>query len=185
VILNMHEYKCVNKRWLILKMDYKRQTTVLSVMFLLVGLIFLVSVQTENALASIAARASTTVGDFKFVSSHLGDGKFVLEPTKGPSKIVRWSTEGNGIFGGDEQGYVVYEVSGYGQVTFLFSNPSIGDNTCNIHAPSDLAATCSITQGADAIARYYIEPKGTAPISPQLGAAEPSEDDEGDNSGGS
>jgi hypothetical protein len=36
VILNMHEAKCVNKRLWILKMDYKRQTTVLSVMFILV-----------------------------------------------------------------------------------------------------------------------------------------------------
>jgi hypothetical protein len=54
MILNLDEYKCVNKRMWILKTDYKRQTTVLSIMFVLI-----VPAMTEKALAIIRATAHT------------------------------------------------------------------------------------------------------------------------------
>jgi hypothetical protein len=45
-------YKVLNRRRL-LKMDYMGQTTVLSVIFVLVGMTFLVPVMTEKALGRI------------------------------------------------------------------------------------------------------------------------------------
>jgi hypothetical protein len=164
-------------------------TTVLSVMFVLTGLIFLVSVPTENALASTFAYVhSLKDSEFKLVIWSLSAGKFVADRFPDPDcdGICYWATEGNGIFG-DEQGYVKYEVTlfqqhgivraviGHGIVTFLFNNPLIWSNTCNVHAPSDLAASCSITQAkAGAEVNYDVEPN--SPISPLLGVADPGED---------
>jgi hypothetical protein len=104
----------------ILKMDYKGQTTVISVIFVLAGIMFLVPVITEKALGRIEASISFSpaFGEkwLTFVSSHLDDGKFVAEPTKGPTNTALWTTTGTGIFDGDEKGYVKYDVNSY----FLF-----------------------------------------------------------------
>ena len=177
------------KELCIIKMVQK-STTKLSVLFVLVWMIFLVPVLTEKALGITEASAVSGVGNFYFFSSHLDDGKFTYGPEKGPSSIVSWTTTGTGIFGGDEKGYVKYELPGYGIATFYFSNPFSGSNSCGIEAPLVLAAKCSITPGVHAYAHYDIAPKGHPPISPHLGVGgsyekEPGEDHEGDNGGDS
>ncbi|MGC2575218.1 MAG: hypothetical protein WA364_27245 [Candidatus Nitrosopolaris sp.] len=70
----------------VLKMDYKGQTTALSAVFFLVGMVFLVPAITEKALGVIYARASGVCGpeghthpcEFTFVSKELKQGKWIL-----------------------------------------------------------------------------------------------------------
>jgi len=142
----------------------QKSTTKISVLFVLM-FIGLVLVLTEKALGITDATVISGVGNLYFSSSHLDDGKFTSEPEKGPSSIVSWQTTGTGIFGGDEKGYVKYDLPGYGIATFYFSNPASGSNSCGIDAPLVLAAKCSITPGVHAYAKYNIGAKGP-PASP-------------------
>jgi hypothetical protein len=155
--------QCVNERRCILKMDYKRQTTVLSIMFVLVGMIFLVPTITEKAEASINATVKlhweAAGGAWRLVNAHMHQGQFTTSPTKRGDQIV-WATKGIGIQG-SENGYVKYERFGLpgeqnGDVTFLFSNPSSGKNTCEITTAPPLHGDCSITQGNTASASYNV-----------------------------
>jgi len=142
----------------LVKVAYKRQTTELSLVFVLGGMMFLVPVITEKALAlTDAAAYAPAFTDFSNLRTHLDDGKFVFGPTlSGDRKIIFWTTTGTGIFGGDETGYVQADVTGYGIVTFYFSNPASGRNTCSIVAPITLQTECTITQGISAYAKYTL-----------------------------
>src|ERR1700739_463622 len=112
MILNMHKDKCVNKRRYILKMDYKRQTVVLSVMFVLVGMV-LISAITEKALAIISGLAITRPGPFSHLAFHMYAGRFIIPPhfvhPFGARDELQWLTIGSAspVGGGDEKGYVV------------------------------------------------------------------------------
>jgi hypothetical protein len=105
---NMHEDKCVNNRWWVLKTDYKKQT--ISVMFLLVATMFIVPVITEKALAITSGNAYLDIeGKFYNVRGHLTAGVF-LRPFGYPrilpgGDIITWATGGTGIYG-NEGGYV-------------------------------------------------------------------------------
>lgn len=146
----------MNERWWIMKMAYKRQTAVLSVVFVLVGMMFLVPAITEKALARTEAVAyPPAFSSFFNVRTHLDAGKFIQEPPE-KSFIPGWVTAGTGLFGGDEKGYVQYDVKDWGTATFYFYNPNSGSNTCNVVADPKLQAKCSITQGNFAQATYLL-----------------------------
>jgi hypothetical protein len=122
-------------------MDYKRQSTVLSVIFVLVGMMFLVPSITEKAMA-FEARADGKCGNgpciLNFGSALLFQGKFVKEPTSGT--IVTWSAHRTilthfpiPILSGID-GRVAYRVPNHGNelVQFIFNSPFIGPNSCKI-----------------------------------------------------
>jgi hypothetical protein len=192
MILNIHEDKCVNKRRWILKMDYKRQTRVLSVMFLLVGMMFLVPAITEKAHASIDATARLSTppaisAAFTNVRGHLYAGFFDPPPIlRSPTEIF-WSTFG---LGGNERGYVVATIVGFqphyfsGDATFHFNNPARGPNTCDKALSSTLSpylvASCHITQGVHAVATYTVAARPLGASASNGGDANGG--DEGDNS---
>jgi hypothetical protein len=159
-------------------MDYKRQTAVLSAMFVLVGMMFLVSAITEKAQATIDATASTSSCCFSNVKAHLYAGSFLLGPGPpgnpfGPIKNeLRWITKGSGFYG-DEKGYVAADAGpSHVSVTFHFFYPAKGRNTCGVE-PHYLGR-CTITQGVHALARFTVVPT-------LLDANDG--DNEGDNSG--
>jgi hypothetical protein len=137
----MVEAKYVNNRWWILKMD-KRQTAVLSVMFIVVGMMFVVPAMIERAQAIISATAHTNRCCFSIVRSHLNFGLWTVRPKLVSPTEIFWSTRGKTFpFPGTERGYVVTDV-GPGhivQVTFHFNSPSLptlgNPNTCSIDPP--------------------------------------------------
>jgi len=132
-------------------MDLKGQTTVLSAIFVLVGMMFLVPVITGKALATVHATASC--GNCKLIWSgqDLYKGKWVSEPTK-EGTVVTWSTEGNPQ-PGDEKGVVTYKI-GRDRVNLLFDNPLIGTNKCSVTAGF---GTCTAGSGYNAAFTYKLE----------------------------
>jgi hypothetical protein len=131
--------------------------------FILAGMIILIPTITEKAMGSIDARVGSPTGfaSFSKVQTHLDAGKFVNGPTP-TGTFVKWTTAGTGVFGGDEKGYVRYDVGGWGTATFYFENPSSGQNTCKVVASTALqAAKCKITQGNHATAQYLLCNPGT------------------------
>jgi hypothetical protein len=141
-------------------MDYKRQTTVLSVVFVLVGMMFLVPAITEKALAAIDAFVVVDkillcphLVCFTNIKGHMFEGRFVKAPTGRTG--INWITAGRGLFGGTERGYVTADTAGQrGPVTLHFFNPAKGTNTCSVE-PSD-RGKCTIGQGAIVEARYVV-----------------------------
>ncbi len=161
MILDMHEDNCVNKHWCILKMHYKRQTAVLSVMFVLVGMIFLVPAITGKAEARINATAllhgQAAKLTWTLLEAKMFLGAFTRQPTQKGDQIG-WSTRGLSEQGYDENGFVKYG-TGAGDVKFDFNDPFIGKNTCKITVENPaLRGDCSITQGNTASAFYNVYP---------------------------
>ena len=168
-----------------MKTDYKRTTTVLSVMFVLVGMMFLVPAMTEKALATIEAAAEcveSCSGSFSNISGHMSAGMFLLPPMFRPfEKDIIWITKGPGFYG-NERGYVVANVGIFhGKVTFYFNNPARGDNTCE--AVPDFVARCTITQGVHATASYIVFRDPSRLLQPDANGGDTHSGDEGDNSG--
>jgi hypothetical protein len=163
----MHEDKCVNKHRSILKMDYKRQTTVLSVIFFVVGMIFLVPAITQKALAGIHAVAEGTCGigdrtqpcEFWFVNKALGGSataKWISEPTKSGTRVT-WATTAGGF--GDERGYVTYSLGdpAKNQVKLHFDNPAFGRNHCDVIILSGpVSGSCHAGSGMKAEFTYTL-----------------------------
>jgi hypothetical protein len=146
------------------QMDFKGQTAVISVIPILVGMIFLVPVITEKALAVIAAEASTKpccFAEFTLIKADMTRGKFSTHPSQS-GNTVTWRTAGTTAisFVGDEIGFVKYDVVGYGPVTFSIDNPISGTNHCavNTEAPAP-RGDCSITQGNLATATFNVYKK--------------------------
>ena len=159
-------------------MDYKRQTTVLSVMFVLVGMMFLASAITEKAQAKTIGSAISHNGAFSNVQGHLDAGQFrncddftfktVCQRTP---TTLDWDTIGKPV-GGDERGYVTADAGGI-HVTFHFSNPAKGANTCRGEPSTQV--TCTITQGVYARAEFTVHPIANGHD------GDANSDDEGDN----
>jgi hypothetical protein len=157
---------------------HKPKTTVLAVALVLVGMMFLVPAITEKAMGEIHAQVPD-YGKYQnyddpkaCCSSHLDAGQFGSSegscyPSCTPSvyySYIQWTTISTGVFGGSETGYVKASIkggSGTGIVTFTFSNPISGQNTCGISIAASNITTplnphCSITQGNVAEAGYCI-----------------------------
>jgi hypothetical protein len=182
----MHEAKCVNKHWWILKMHYKRQTAVLSVMFVLVGMMFLVPAMTEKALASIAATADTVTCCFSHLKYHMDSGRFIIPPIVFPTRPdeLTWLTIGSSspFGGGDEKGFVAADVTPlHIHVIFHFFNPARGTNTCSVDPPPPVV-TCTISQGVHAGARFIVHIVPSS-LLPDANGGDTDSSDEGDNSG--
>jgi hypothetical protein len=195
----MHEAKCVNKHWWILKMHYQRQTAVLSVMFMVVGMMFVVPAMIERAQATIDATARLSCcpseplpSAFTNVRGHLytaPNTKFDPPPIIRSPKEITWQTF-NLIYG-SERGYVVATIVGFdpryfsGDATFHFNNPARGANTCDTELSSTLSpylvASCHITGGVHAVATYTVAARPLGGSSANGGDANGG--DEGDNSG--
>jgi hypothetical protein len=147
-------------------MDSKGQTTVLSLIFILVGMMFVVSAVPDEALASTSASVNKYEANpsikFNNIRSHLDKGKW--QEGWAPKLIndghaIEWATTGSEWYGGDESGHVDADV-GTRTVTFDFSNPQKGDNTCDTKVSSGpgqiLKASCTITQATYATANYVV-----------------------------
>jgi hypothetical protein len=159
VILDVHEDKCVNIHWWILKMDYKQQTTVLSVIFVLVGMMILVPAITGKAEAVINAtvrlHGEAAKLTWTLLEAHMNLGVFTRQPTQKGDQIG-WNTRGTDASGHDENGFVKYG-TGAGDITFRFNNPFIGTNTCKMTVENPtLRVDCSITQGNFASLTYNV-----------------------------
>jgi hypothetical protein len=134
----------------VLKMDYKGQTTVFAVIFVLGGMMFLVPAITGKAQAAIKAEASTNCfAKLTYISS----GGNVVNPTP-EGNIVTWSTMTKFEETGGE---VKYQVVGYGPVEFYFRISVIGSNTCGtkVETPT-LHGGCSISHGMNPQATFYV-----------------------------
>jgi hypothetical protein len=141
-------------------MKQKKSTTKLVVLFGFLGLmmVFLVPILAEKAEGRTTAVA-TTNAFFSDIKSQLSAGKFLVWPIQPTPSTMTWVTAGGGHFGGDEEGFVSAKVGPY-LVKLHFSNPSNGKNTCTVEAPSQLFATCGITQGTYSEAFYFVSLKG-------------------------
>jgi hypothetical protein len=139
-------------------MDYKKQATVLSLMFVLVGMMVVVSAITEQALARVDGYALGPPDSvFYNLRWHMDAGRFVVGPINN-GHLIRWETIGDGLFGGgDERGYVSAHVGTF-LVYFHFNNPAAGrgSNTCH-GVPSFVSCTIN-PRGVFATARYYSYP---------------------------
>ncbi|MGA9150828.1 MAG: hypothetical protein WBZ36_09630 [Candidatus Nitrosopolaris sp.] len=153
-------------------MDYKGQTAALSVIFVLVGMMFLVPAINEKALAAIHATASGQCGpegqthpcQFTLVSKHLdvcGEvsragtaiptgtcGEWTSPPSESGT-VVTWSTGGGG---GNERGSVTYKV-GDERAVLSFDNPMIGFNKCSV---SGIGGSCAAGKGYNADFTYNL-----------------------------
>ncbi len=124
-------------------MDYKRQNTVLSVMFILVGMMFLVPATTEKALAIITATARTTICCFSHVTWGLSAGRWIFEPKLASPTEIYWKTAGRIFPPSAETGYVRASVGpAHSPVVFSFHSPSVGLNGCAISPP--FFGTCTV-----------------------------------------
>ena len=149
------------------------KTTKLAVLFALVGamMIVVVPMLIEQAHARTYANAEITnhINKFVFVNvtGRLDAGIFTLYPTGQGGPFLAWATKGKGIFG-DEKGQVDADVlviqlvdrKRVGHVTFFFSNPTKGDNTCSTRSNTPpnwrLFTSCKISQGVVAHAAYDV-----------------------------
>jgi hemolysin type calcium-binding protein len=137
------------------------KTTKLAVLFVLVGamMIFLVPMMIEQVHARTSAIATTCIKcpTFTNVKWQLDVGKWIIEPNViGTGHSINWVTVGGGHFGGNERGTVEADVGPNGHVTFFWSNPSSGANTCDVRTTGEVDALCSITQNTYAEARYLV-----------------------------
>jgi hypothetical protein len=120
-------------------MDFRGQTAVLSAIFVLVGMMFLVPAITEKALAAIHATAKVVCGttwhgacELTLEGKTLNEGsRWTSEPTQSGT-VVTWSTAGKPPFG-DEKGSVTYNVASKigGTAVLTFDNPVLGTNECS------------------------------------------------------
>jgi hypothetical protein len=94
------------------------------------------------------------------IGSHLDEGRWVppAYPSCEGSKCT-WKTEGTGLFGGDERGYVTVDYVYHTKfiVKMFFDNPLKGTNRCAIEG-GGAKVSCSITQGSFATLNYHIGP---------------------------
>ncbi len=149
-------------------MDYKGQTAVLLAIFVLVGMVFLVPLGTEKAMAGINATAKGTCDnkacEFTWVQQHLVEGRWVAEPQKSGT-IVGWKTTSKNAMTGGEEGWVNYKVGG-GTVQLWFRNPktfSFEKNTCQVNWPygmtPGLTGSCYAGSGQNADFTYDLQKK--------------------------
>jgi hypothetical protein len=166
-------------------MDYKRQTKVLAVMFVLVGMMFIVPAITEKAQAIIAARAHSGVFiSFRNVSGHLDSGAWTVLPRlMNHNTEIYWQTRG-AFPAGKETGYVEADLLPYSShVFFHFNSPASGiGNTCAVAFTGVLhfVGTCTIPRvGTVVNAMYQVSfghPTGA-------NGEDTNSDNEGDDSG--
>jgi len=90
-----------------------------------------------------------------------------------------WTTIGSGLYG-NEKGYVAADVGpSHIPVSFHFSNPARGSNTCSGERAGPVIVTCTITQGVHANARFTVIPLVALPDGNDGDA---NNDNDGDNS---
>lgn len=137
------------------------QITVTSVVF--VGMMMLlIPMLAEEANAVINGRATAPPGTtFSDLIGSMSDGMFTKRPTltDGGTQVI-WSTVGKGIFGSNENGWVIANVRQSGEVIdrvyFGFKNPIIGQNTCTPLAdPGPLKVTCSIPPRGNTVTAIF------------------------------
>jgi hypothetical protein len=159
-----------------------KRTTELSLVFVRVGLVFLVPVITGKALGLTSGHAQAYMiwgGPAEplipvLVEKRLDEGKWVTEPHCKPTPTYAgtlndcfWTTSGTGVLGGPEAGHVIYTYSGQphaapvAKVVFRWYNPRSGTNTCGAvllekRGNVDVGTNCHITQGNSATATYVV-----------------------------
>ncbi len=140
-------------------MDYKGQTAVLSVIFVLVGMVFLVPAVTEKALATVRGSATATCGPQKvecplvWQADHLVSGWWVNKPSISGLDVT-WQTGSNVAL--NEEGWILYKVEG-GTAQLWFSNPLVGSNECQVNQlSSGMTGTCHAGKGMDAQFTYTL-----------------------------
>jgi hypothetical protein len=145
----------------IVEIIQKRTTTLVVLSVLFVGMmIFLAPSLVEDAEAVINARVVSYGDSFSNVEGEMFAGRFIEDP-RNFGQVITWRTAGNGVFGGDEFGFVYAKVGQVGEVTFVFSNPRSGPNTCDVRPSSELIrGTCNITRGNLADATFQVFPLG-------------------------
>jgi len=112
--------------------------------------------EAEARTKAIVYNYSTFGPFFSNVKGFLDAGKWVETPNIfGPG--LSWITKGSGFFGGDEKGRVLADLGPGRHVTFHWSNPSSGDNTCSVQWTGRVSASCQITQGPIAEVIYRIQ----------------------------
>jgi hypothetical protein len=156
----------------IVKMGHRR-TTLLSLVFVSVGMMFLVPIITGEALGITHAKVvwvSYNSGHrFSIAWEHLDDGKYDVTPHcipgpvqgYGEETVCSWTTSGGGA--GAEKGWVKVHIDWGQDVTFFFSNPAPlhGSNTCDVEPKTllyNFRVSCSIPpQGNEVTATYDID----------------------------
>jgi hypothetical protein len=156
-----------------------KRITEFSLVFVLVGMMFLVPAITGEALgltiASLEAYDKSNHNPHRFVPSfveeRLDEGQWSAHPQctaygVTPDYKCTWTTTGGG-FSGPEAGHVIYDyyhpnkVFGgkVAKVVFRWYNPRSGTNTCGavvLEKVGNVEASCRITQGNNARATYEV-----------------------------
>jgi hypothetical protein len=151
--------------WISFAIKHKPQTTVLTVaLVVLVAMMFLVPAITDKAMG-LTNHQVADYGTYKgsCCTNHLYSGVFSVDPdVKG--SFIEWKTKPFSFLYGDESGYITATIKFDGKTAvadFGWSNPSSGDNSCNvdIHPPLKgiLRPSCYITSGNTAEAVYCID----------------------------
>ena len=139
------------------------QLAVFSVVFVLMVMVFVIPALSQEANAVIIGQAFAPPGTFfTQVTWNMASGKFTQLPTEILNgAAVLWRTDSTGFFGGLEQGTVFAKVArlngqDVGPVSFSFSNPISGKNTCS-GAPNQgpLKVTCHIPSSGSTVTATY------------------------------
>lgn len=143
------------------------KTTKLSILFVLVGAMMIVipmPIEQVNAKTSAIAviDSFTHHAVYTNVKGRLDAGRWIQTPTvHGGGSSINWITAGPLPFGGNEKGQVDADVvfasapdQPIDHVTFFWTNPRSGPNTCNVKVTGDISLVCHISQGDSANAIY-------------------------------
>jgi len=95
---------------------------------------------------------------FSDIKGILDAGKWIQKPTiRGDGWGIKWTTVGSGVFGGDEKGRVLAAIGDKRHVTFHWSNPDSGKNTCSAQWTGLIhSVKCEISQGPNAKVKYVV-----------------------------
>jgi|SRR5215467_3822318 len=147
-------------------MDFKGQAAVLSVIFVLVGMVFLIPAITGKAVATVRGSATATCGPEKvecplvWQADHLVSGWWVNKPSISGLDVT-WRTGSNAAL--NEEGSVTYKIgqdNGERTAILNFDNPAVGFNKCSIGGSILSAGTasndCKAGKGMDAQFTYTL-----------------------------
>ena len=134
------------------------KTSKLTVLFVLLGaVVIVVPMLIEQVYAKTFAIAQVKgPGKFGDFIGQMSEGKFIQGPTlSDDKKQIIWQTQGDPE-GGNEVGRVKVAFDD-GFVTFIWSNPTFGKNTCSVLYFAGTFAECKINEnGEGATVSYFV-----------------------------
>jgi len=148
----------------ILEIMQKRanELAMFSLVFIGILMVFLIPNLVNEVQARIDGGAISFAAPFTITEADMSQGHFTVYPYAGPpGYLMNWQTAGDGLFTGNEEGYIKANVGNLGTVTFNFYNPSIGTNTCSATTTGSVVASCQVGQGNLGFVTFIVTSKST------------------------